>query len=197
MNLHSKAWCHILRTNEASTENKTNKNTNHHLSQLRAKKTQKKPSSPPQQWQRTGGLADVRGGGGAENVLIGGPVKQLGERILAGLWPISLESVLRRHLSVVTTSPLLRNRRKRMQPRKGIFLLQAHVPHYSSTPSLALQWRGQLSYVCTFVHPCLFLFVHVPPKLLCLVAPLSLSTPCLANDWLLRMRRIKSGHMCY
>lgn len=110
--LHSTAWCHILRTNEVSTENKTNKNTNHHhLSQLKAKKTQKTPllfSS-----ERTGGLADVRsGGGGVENVLIGGPVKQLGEHILAGHWPISLESVLRKHLSVISTSSLLRNRKK-------------------------------------------------------------------------------------
>lgn len=130
-------------------------------------------------------------GGDAKYVLIGGPVKQLGEHILAGLWPISLEAAMRKHLSVVTTSPLPRKRRKRMQPRKGIFLFWAHVPHYSSTPSLAQQWRGQLSCVCTFVQPCLFLFVHVPPKLLCLPLPLSQSTPCLASDRLLRMKKNK------
>lgn len=102
------------------------------------------------------------GGGcrGAEYVLIGGSVKQLGEHILARLWPISLEQWEQwgRQLSVITTSPSLRSRRKRMQPQKGIFLLWPHVPHYDSTPSLAQQWRGQLSYVSTFVQPGLFLF---------------------------------------
>lgn len=38
-------------------------------------------------------------GGGAEYVLIGGPVKQFGEHILTGLRLISLEPALREHLS--------------------------------------------------------------------------------------------------
>lgn len=121
--------------------------------------------------------------GDAEYALIGGPVKQLEEHILARIWPISLEAVLRYHHTSFT------------EEEKKTFLLWAHVPHYSSTLFLTQQWQGQLSSVFTFVHPRLILLNHVPPKSLCLVSLLSQSTLGLANDRLLRIRRIKSRNV--
>lgn len=58
-------------------------------------------------------------GGDAKYVLIGGAVKELGEHILTRLCIISLESAVRKSLSIIiVTSPLVRKRRKRVQPQK-------------------------------------------------------------------------------
>lgn len=57
-------------------------------------------------------------GGEAGYVLIGGAVKQLGEHILASLRVITLESAVRKNLSIIITSPLVRKRRKRVHLKK-------------------------------------------------------------------------------
>lgn len=118
-------------------------------------------------------------GGGAEYVLIGGPVKQLGKHILSGLWLISLEPVVRKHLSIITTSPSLRKRRKRTQLWKGIFLLAARASLQLNPLFEPTMTRS--AFLC--LHICSLVSLPLHPCSVQSVLSICVSVLCLSGQW--------------